>query len=144
MSKKVREAAHWEWNDWFVDLGLSSRVEAEALGVFPGCRVIWNPKVQRFGPHLITGKAMDDRAALAIATIAGEELAKRDDLAFEVMLGSTVQEENGLLGAQSIADSIDVDLCLNLDVGLVGDNPGPDARDFRTRWASDRQLCIRT
>ncbi len=83
MSMKVREAAKWEWNDWFVDLGLSSRAEAEALDIYPGCRVIWNPKVQRYGPNLITGKAMDDRAALAIATIAGEELAKRSDLTFE-------------------------------------------------------------
>lgn len=133
MSMKVRDAAHWEWNDWFVDLGLSSRAEAEALDIYPGCRVIWNPKVQRYGPNLITGKAMDDRAALAIATIAGEELAKRNDLSFEILLGSTVQEENGLLGAQSIADEVDIDLCLNLDVGLVGDNPGPDERDFPNR-----------
>lgn len=128
--QKRDESARWEWNEWFVDLGLSSRAEAEALDIFPGCRVIWNPKVQRYGDHHITGKAMDDRAALAIATIAGEELAKRNDLAYEVCLASTVQEENGLIGAQSIADSLDVDLCLNLDVGLVGDHPGPDVKDF--------------
>ena len=27
-------------------------------------------------------------------------------------------------------DALDVDLCVNLDVGLVGDIPGPDKRDF--------------
>ena len=128
--QKRDDTVRWEWNDWFVDLGMNSRDEVEALGVFPGCRVIWNPPVRRYGAHRITGKAMDDRAALAIATIAGEELAKRNDLAYEICLASTVQEENGLVGAQSIADSLDVDLCLNLDVGLVGDHPGPDARDF--------------
>lgn len=128
--QKRDENVRWEWNEWFVDLGLNSREEAEALGVFAGCRVIWNPPVRRYGATHITGKAMDDRAALAIATIAGEELAKRGDLAYEICLASTVQEENGLIGAQSIADTIDVDLCLNLDVGLVGDNPGPDVRDF--------------
>ena len=104
-------ADRWQWKDWFVDLGLSSRAEAEDLGIFPGCRVIWNPRCERFGESRITGKAMDDRAALAIATIAGEELAKRDDLTYEVVLASTVQEENGLIGAQSVADTIDVDLC---------------------------------
>ncbi len=126
-------ADRWQWKDWFVDLGVSSRAEAEDLGIFPGCRVIWNPRVQRYGESRITGKAMDDRAALAIATIAGEELAKRDDLTYEVVLASTVQEENGLIGAQSVADTIDVDLCLNLDVGLVGDIPGPDRQDFPSK-----------
>jgi len=58
---------------------------------------------------------MDDRAALAIATLAGEALAGRDDLAYEVWLGSTVQEENGLIGAASLADELDL---------------GPDRRDF--------------
>jgi putative aminopeptidase FrvX len=133
---KRQEDERWQWNDWFVDVGMSSREAVEALGIYPGCRIIWNPKVTRFGDYLITGKAMDDRAALAIVTIAGEELAKRDDLAYELVLASTVQEENGLIGAQSIADEVDVDLCLNLDVGLVGDMPGPDKRDFPNKMGA--------
>jgi endoglucanase len=125
--------ARYEWNDWFVDVGVASREEAEALGVGPGCRVIWNPPVRRMRGSRITGKAMDDRVALAIATLAGETLAQRDDLQYELWLGSTVQEENGLLGAASIADEVELDVCLNLDVGLVGDIPGPDKRDFPCR-----------
>jgi tetrahedral aminopeptidase len=121
------------WNDWFIDIGVSSRAEAEALGIHAGCRAIWNPPVRRSGAHNIVGKAMDDRAALAIATLAGERLAARTDLAYEVWLVSTVQEENGLLGASSVADSLDLDLCINLDVGLTGDIPGPDKRDFPCR-----------
>lgn len=122
--------ARWEWNDWFIDIGVGSRAEAEALGIHPGCRIIWNPPTRRLGARHIVGKAMDDRAALAIATLAGEALAGREDLAYEVWLASTIQEENGLIGAQSVLDALDVDLCLNLDVGLVGDIPGPDRRDF--------------
>jgi endoglucanase len=120
----------YQWNDWFIDLGVSSREEAEALGTHPGCRVIWNPPVRRLGASRITGKAMDDRAALAIATRAGELMAGRDDLQYEVWLASTIQEENGLVGASSVMDSLDIDLCINLDVGLTGDIPGPDKRDF--------------
>lgn len=121
-----------DWNDWFVDVGVRSREEAEALGIFPGDRVIWNPETRRIG-HNITGKAMDDRAALAIATAVGERLSARDDLAFELWLTSTVQEENGLLGASSLADEIDLDVAIALDVGLTGDVPGPDERDFPAR-----------
>ena len=120
----------YEWNDWFIDIGVSSRDAALALGVRPGSRVIWNPNVRRLGKTHIVGKAMDDRVALAIATMAGEALARRDDLAYEVWLISTVQEENGLIGASSIFDEIELDRCVNLDVGLTGDIPGPDKRDF--------------
>ncbi|MDP9368304.1 MAG: M42 family peptidase [Chloroflexota bacterium] len=128
-SKKER----LEWNDLFVDLGVRSREAVEELGVHPGCRVIWNPSTRRLGARGIVGKAMDDRAALAIATLAGERLAGRDDLAYEVWLASTVQEENGLIGASSVVDELPIDVCINLDVGLIGDFPGPDERDFPSR-----------
>lgn len=120
-----------EWNDWFVDLGLGSRAEVEALGIGPGCRVIWNPPTRRLGDRIV-GKAMDDRAPLAIATLAGEALAAGGEaaLAYEVWLGSTVQEENGLLGAAGLVDELPFDLAVAIDVGLTGDIPGPDARDF--------------
>jgi endoglucanase len=118
------------WNDWFIDIGAASRAAAEELGIHAGCRIIWNPPTRRLGERHIGGKAMDDRAALAIATLAGEALAGRDDLAYEVWLASTVQEENGLLGASSVLDTLDIDRCINLDVGLTGDIPGPDRRDF--------------
>ena len=121
-----------DWNDWFVDVGARSRAEVETMGIGPGARVIWNPPTRRVG-HNIVGKAMDDRAALAIATAVGERLAGRDELPFELWLVSTVQEENGLLGASSLADELDLDLAIALDVGLTGDIPGPDARDFPSR-----------
>lgn len=126
-------AFRYEWNDWFIDIGAATRDEALALGVHPGSRVIWNPPARRIGATHITGKAMDDRAALAIATLAGEALAKRDDLAYEVWLISTVQEENGLVGASSVYDEVQLDRCVNLDVGLTGDVPGPDKRDFPSK-----------
>lgn len=123
---------HFEWNDWFIDLGIRNRKEVEDLGIGPGARVIWNPETRRIGCN-ITGKAMDDRAAVAIATAAGEKLAKDDDLPFELWLASTVQEENGLLGASSLADDLQLDLAIALDVGLTGDIPGVDKRDFPSR-----------
>jgi endoglucanase len=126
----------YEWNDWFIDIGAGSRDEARALGIHPGSRVIWNPPTRRIGANHIVGKAMDDRVALAIATLAGEALAKRDDLAYEVWLVSTVQEENGLIGASSIQDEMEFDRCVNLDVGLTGDIPGPDKRDFPSKLGS--------
>ena len=119
----------FDWNDWFVDVGARSRAEAEELGLGPGCRVIWNPPTRRLRRNIV-GKAMDDRAALTIATLVGERLACRDNLGYELWLASTVQEENGLLGASSLADELGFDLAIVIDVGLTGDIPGPDSRDF--------------
>ena len=51
----------------FVDLGVSNRAEAEALGVHVGAGVIWNPPIQQLG-NRFTGKAIDDRVALALMT----------------------------------------------------------------------------
>ena len=121
-----------DWNDWFVDIGARSRGEVEAQGIGPGARVIWNPPTRRIG-HNLTGKAMDDRAALAVATEAGARLAASPTMPYEVWLASTVQEENGLLGAASLVDDASFDLAIALDVGLTGDIPGPDARDFPAR-----------
>ncbi len=130
VSPTQRNSPTWEWTDWFIDIGASTKAEAESLGIHPGCKVIWNPPTRRLGENLVTGKAMDDRVALAIATLAGERLAGRDDLRFEVWLGSTIQEENGLVGANSIAEEIVVDRSIALDVGLTGDVPGVDPRMF--------------
>ncbi len=132
-----------EWNDLFVELGVRSRAEVEEMGIHPGCRVIWNPPTRRLGRRGIVGKAMDDRAALAIATLAAERLAGRDDLAYEVWLASTIQEENGLIGASSVVDELPVDICINLEVGLTGDIPGPDERDFPARLGAGPTLVYK-
>ncbi len=114
--------SNFDWNDWFVDIGVSTREQAEALGIHPGTRVAINVPTRRLGDTII-GKAMDDRAPLAVAT----SLAERADISklqYELWIGSSIQEENGLIGASSIADSGDFELGIALDVGLCGDVPG--------------------
>jgi putative aminopeptidase FrvX len=113
---------YFTWDDWFVDLGYSSRETVENLGIHPGTRLCVNPPTRRLGDTIV-GKAMDNRAALAIATSVGEraELAK---LKYELWIGSSVQEENGLLGASSIPEIHPFDVGIALDVGLCGEVPG--------------------
>ncbi|MEZ4626131.1 MAG: M42 family peptidase [Thermomicrobiales bacterium] len=130
VSQTQRASPTWEWTDWFIDIGMTSKADVEALGIHPGSKVIWNPETRRLGEHLVTGKAMDDRVALTIATLAGERLAGRDDLRFEVWLASTIQEEVGIIGANSLVDELEIDRSISLDVGLTGDVPGVDPRMF--------------
>lgn len=128
------------WNDLFIDIGATSRAEAEEMGIHAGSRVIWNPPCRRLGETRIVGKAMDDRAALAIATLAGEQLHGRDDLGYELWLASAVQEEHGLMGASSLVDAQPFDRAIALDVGLTGDIPGTDRRDFPCKLGAGPML----
>jgi endoglucanase len=119
------------WNDIYVETGAGSDGELEERGVHPGCRIIWNPPTRQLGP-LLYGKAMDDRALLAILTLLGQSLAS-SKLRYETYLGSTVQEEIGLVGASSITSSREYDLAIALDIGLSSDIPGVSERDIPTQ-----------
>lgn len=129
IGSKTQEYEHrLGWNDIFVETAANRVQDLEELGVFPGCRVIWNPPTRRLGKRIV-GKAMDDRAGLAILTALISEL-KPSELAYDTYFGSTIQEEIGLAGASSIGQSLDFDLAIALDVGLSGDVPGVDARNM--------------
>ena len=119
------------WNDIFLDVGASSRAEVEDQGIQIGDRVIWNPPTRRMG-DFVYGKAMDDRVGLAIMERLLVEV-DRERLAYELLFVSTVQEEIGLVGAESAAAAAGCELAIALDVGLVGDAPGVDPRDASPR-----------
>lgn len=57
----------------------------------------------------------------------------RDRLAYDVTFASTIQEETGLIGAESVTGDVICDMPIALDVGLVGDVPGVDQRDASAR-----------
>jgi endoglucanase len=108
----------------FVDIGASSREEAEALGVHVGPGVIWNPATQRLGTRF-TGKAIDNRVALALMTHVLLDLDPAD-LTYDLTMAATVQEEIGLVGAQSLGGAERFDLAIAIDNGPIADYPGTD------------------
>jgi endoglucanase len=104
------------------------------LGVNVGDAVIWNPRTRRIG-SLICGKAIDDRAGLAVMT----ELLKQLDVAklqYDLYFASTVQEEMGLLGATSLGRKVAFDLAIAIDVGLSGDIPLVDEKEMPVRLSA--------
>jgi len=136
MSRAQRESPRPEWHEVFVDVGARSADEVVAQGVHVGAPVTPKVPTRRVGANLV-GKAMDDRAALALMT----HLARRVDrerLGFELWLGSTVQEEIGLVGASSVTG---FDLAIALEVGLVGDVPTVGLEQFPARLGGGPILC---
>lgn len=120
-----------DWNDLWVDVFMDSREAVNAAGIQVGDRIIWNPPTRQHG-NRITGKAMDNRVALALM----DELLKRIEpqrLKFELFFGSTIQEESGLYGANSINRDLACEYGISLDTGLSGDVPGVDVRNVSTR-----------
>lgn len=131
LSPQQAEQFRLDWRDVFVDIGAESRAEVETLGITIGTRVIWNPPTQQRGQYF-WGKAMDDRAALAVMEDFLRTL-NRDSLACELWVASTVMEEMGTIGAASVNASIEAAYAIALDVGLVGDIPTIDPLDVPTR-----------
>src|SRR5919204_100189 len=61
------------------------------------------------------------------------DVIDRARLAYDLTYVSSIQEEAGLIGAESVARLAGCELAIALDVGLAGDVPGVDPRDMATR-----------
>ena len=123
----VRDTAR----DVFVDVGVETRFEAEALGILPGAGVIWNPVNRRLGNRIV-GKAIDNRVSLALMTHLLADVAPAD-LACRLTIAATVQEEIGLVGAFSLGGPNRFDLALAIDNGPIADYPGTDFGELPVR-----------
>jgi tetrahedral aminopeptidase len=131
LSVEQRHKLALDWNDLFVDVFMGSREQVMANGMQIGDRVVWNPPTRQHG-KFYTGKAMDNRVALAVIDALLTRV-DRQRLQFDLYVGSTVMEESGLYGADSINADIGCDYAIALDTGLAGDVPGVDPRDVSTR-----------
>jgi endoglucanase len=120
-SLSLPEPTELTWRDFWVDTGLTQEELAEA-GVTVGTRIIWDAATEQFGPHVV-GKAIDDRALLAVLT----ELVRRvpaAEMRCQLTVAATVQEEIGLIGASALGARQDYDAAVVLEIGLAGDIPG--------------------
>jgi endoglucanase len=116
------------YDDFWVELGLGSRDAALAAGLHLGSPVVFASTMRDMGDLLI-GPSMDNRVGLALM----EGLIGTEGLTCELWLGATVQEENGLHGARALALAERFDAAIAVDVGLVGDIPAVDEKEYPTR-----------
>ncbi|WP_096439945.1 M42 family metallopeptidase [Alteribacter populi] len=110
----------------FIDIGASSDEEARSFGVEVGdpvatiCpfEVLPNKKT-------LLARTWDNRAGCYVALKVLEKL-QSSSLPNQLFSGATVQEEVGLRGAQTLAQTILPDISFATDVGVAGDTPGMD------------------
>src|SRR3954454_3867171 len=127
LTAKQRETHELSFNDFWVELWLS-KAAILAAGVHVGAPVIFSAPMRRVGDLLI-GPAMDNRVGLALMDAA----LGFSDLACELWLIATTQEENGLHGARALVREEHFAAAIALDVGLAGDIPAVEEREYGTK-----------
>jgi endoglucanase len=116
------------YDDFWVELGLGDREAVLAAGVHLGSPVVFASPLRELG-DLLVGPSMDNRVGLTLM----DALIDTEGLACELWLGATVQEENGLHGARALALAERFDAAIAVDVGLVGDIPAVDDKEYGTQ-----------
>jgi endoglucanase len=110
-----------EIKDMWIDIGASSRKEAEKL-VAVGDPVVMRENFRMLNKNRFISKGTDDKIGAFIVAEVMRHLAKRQ-LNVAVYGVGTVQEEVGLRGAQASAFGIAPDAAFALDVGFTTDLP---------------------
>ncbi len=110
-------------HDIFIDIGVSSRKDAEKL-VRVGDPITLNDEFELLRNDLAVARAFDNR----IGTFAVAETLRllgdgKGKLEAEICAVSNIQEEVGLLGARQIAYSLKPDVALVVDVTHATDYP---------------------
>jgi len=134
--KKEDTEKNFKIEDLFIDIGLSQE-EAEKL-VVPGTHGVFAGAARDFGNNLLCGKAIDDRAGLAVILHA-LELLKDTKLDVDLYIMASVQEEVGVRGATTGAYAISPDYCVVIDVDHA---KTPDAKSSDTTVILDGGVVI--
>ena len=134
----------WGRDTIFIDVGATSKSDAERMGVRPGDPIApWSPFTVLANDRY-AAKAWDDRVGLGVMLEAMKRIQRRGvQLPSTIYLVATVQEEIGLRGAQTSVRLVNPDLG-----GRVGRLPWGAARTgagTARRWPGDlpaRQLDV--
>lgn len=108
----------------FIDIGVSSKAEAEALGIKIGSYAspVYN-YMELTNPDLVCCRALDNRAGCAVLIELLKSLDK-NALTHELYIVFTLQEEVGLRGAAAAANFLLPDMMIAVDTVPCADTPG--------------------
>jgi endoglucanase len=125
--EQLRDRPKLELTDLHLDIGATSREDAEAL-VRVGDAGVWvGPPVELPNDRLLS-KALDNRLGAYIALEAARRVADAREAQVDVVAVAAVQEEIGLYGARAAAYGLAPDVAIAIDVTPATDYPGGDAR----------------
>jgi putative aminopeptidase FrvX len=137
-------------DDVFLDVGATSKAEAEALGIRPGDAIVPASSFEEFAHGRYVGKALDDRVGclMLLETLhrIKEQGIKTPNTIYFV---GTVQEEVGLRGAHTAVAAVKPDVGISLEAGIAADHPGGRADSAQERlgagpviYLADAQMLV--
>jgi len=116
----------------FIDVGTSSKEETRVLGVKPGDVLTWNSPLKFLGDSLICGKALDDRVG-CYCLMQLAQMIKPEELACDLYLVFSVQEESMLIGSIAAINSIGPEVIVGVDGTFAFDTPDLEGRQSDIR-----------
>ena len=123
LTREEKEPKPPKMHDLFIDIGVSSREEAEKL-VRTADPITLNDQFEMLRGDLAVARAFDNRiGTFAVAEALRLLKESKAKLAAEICAVSNVQEEIGLLGARQIAYTLKPDVALVVDVTHATDYP---------------------
>ncbi|WP_042459570.1 M42 family metallopeptidase [Neobacillus dielmonensis] len=128
--------------DMFIDIGASSREEAQEWGVRPGDMVVpYFEFTVMNNEKMLLAKAWDNRIGCAIAIDVLKQLQGVDHPNVVYGVGN-VQEEVGLRGAKTSTHKIEPDIGFAVDVGIAGDTPGITEKEAMSKMGKGPQIVV--
>ena len=136
--------------DIFLDVGATSKDEAESLGIRPGDAIAPASSFESVDHGRYVGKALDDRVGCVMLLETMRRLKEQDiKLPSTIYFVGTVQEEVGLRGAHTAVAAVNPDLGMSLEAGIAADHPGgrPDLAQERLGggpviYLADAQMLV--
>jgi endoglucanase len=117
------------WKDLFIDIGASSREEAEKM-IRVGDPITYSDDFDFVTEDIICGRALDNRIGGFVISQAFKRLAaRRDELQVNVIALNAVQEEIGGFGARMMSYRLMPDVALVTDVTHATDTPGINQKE---------------
>jgi putative aminopeptidase len=110
----------------YVDAGFASAEQAHKAGVDVGSPVVYAPRAFEMAGGRIGGTSVDDRAACALLIELVRALKGKTHPTLHLVF--SVQEEFNLRGAITAAQTLQPDICIQLDLVLATDTPDMSAR----------------
>lgn len=143
LTKETREKPY-KIDDMFIDIGATSKEEAEEWGVRPGNMIApYSPYRRLNDTKFLLAKAWDNRIGLAVALQVLENLSQAEaELPNTLFAAGNVQEEVGLRGAKTATNRIKPDISFALDTGTAGDTPGMTDQEADSNLGEGPQIII--
>jgi putative aminopeptidase FrvX len=115
-------------HELYVDVGVSKAEEVAELGIRVGHPAVYSDAAEPFGKDRIVGRALDNRmGGFIIAQVLARLSTRRDGLKSTVIAVNAVQEEIGGHGAKMVAQRLQPDVAIVIDVTHATDTPGIEA-----------------